>query len=215
MISQKKILSTAVMATMLGTASLAYADGFGLSNNDVVRDSRGNVVHSLLFGNCVRTMWEAGHDACAVARRSGTQVVQHRERVIHNAPTVFSSEERTVYFEFNSSNLTSDAKRKLDSLADRLKSAVDVQSAQIVGYADRKGAVSYNQNLSKKRAEAVKNYLAKQGYLNTQVADVRGLGESTPVTSCDTSLPREREIECLSPDRRVEVEIQYIRTSRR
>src|SRR5690606_4708796 len=118
------------------------------------------------------------------------------------------SAEKTVYFDFDSSELTHEAQARLDSMAQALREAQDVRSADIVGYADRIGSTSYNTALSKQRAETVKAYLASRGYLNTRVAEVRGLGEAHPVSNCNREESRAKLINCLSPDRRVEVEIQ-------
>ena len=50
-------------------------------------------------------------------------------------------------------------KARLDTLANVLKSDQSVKEAKIVGYADRIGSVSYNEQLSQKRAETVRDYL--------------------------------------------------------
>lgn len=203
-----KMTSTALSTTLGATAMLLFLGvsqaasaqaGGGLQNNKVVRDSSGHVVRSIAHGTCVRTEWEAGMNPC------GSEQVQ-----LSQVRTILSTDDRTVYFPFDSAVLTEDAKRRLDLVAERLRGADDVKDADIVGFADRIGTSSYNDDLSRRRAEAVKNYLAQRGYLNTNIADVRGLGETQSVTTCDQSLPRNQEIACLSADRRVEVEVQYL-----
>lgn len=186
-------LSTATLAVLL-SASPALASN--VSNNQVLRDSNGQVVSAIGSGTCVRTFWEAGQDPCQTTRR----VVSSE----------LNSTERVAYFEFNKATLTPSAKKQLDNVAKKLKAATDVESANIVGYADRIGSSDYNQKLSQRRAKAVKDYLAKRGYLNTNVTEVRAVGESEPSTNCDASLPKSREIACLAPDRRVEIEVQYV-----
>lgn len=183
----------------------AMADA--LSDNKVVRSTGGDIVRSTAFGTCVRSKWESGSDACAPAPQkvATTKIVER---------TVLSKAEKTVYFGFDDSGLSPQAQSNLDGIALKLKQAKDVQGAEIVGYADRKGSFSYNKSLSEHRAQAVKDYLAQQGYLNTRVAEVRGLSEANPVTDCPTGLSRAEEINCLSPDRRVEVEIRYTDTQR-
>lgn len=182
----------------------------GLDDNKVVGTKEGRVVHSMLSGECVRTKWEAGKDPCAPEPRQVVQAPapQPVER------TVLSNEEKTVYFNFDSTKLTPEAQQQLDGVARKLAGAKDIKSADIVGFADRIGSSAYNQRLSQKRAETVKEYLAQRGYLNTRVADVRGLGETKSVTNCDTSMPRANQIACLSADRRVEVEVQYLNVQR-
>lgn len=194
---------SAAAILLLGASQVAFAGPAGMLDNKVVRDSNGHVVRSIAHGTCVRTDWEAGANVC------GPQVAE-----VSQIRTILSTEDRTVYFPFDSAVLTEDAKKRLDMVAQRLRDAGDVKDADIVGFADRIGNSSYNDDLSRRRAEAVKNYLARRGYLNTNVADVRALGETQSVTVCDTSLPRNQEIACLSPDRRVEVEVQYLDTYR-
>ena len=163
-----------------------------LNDHAVVNDTNGSVVRVISNDTCVRTKWVDGGNACG------------------QTATVLTDEERIVYFEFNKATLTPAAQRTLTALAQRLAAADDVASAQIVGFADRIGSTSYNERLSARRAKAVKDFLVANGYLNVNVADTRALGESRPVTSCPTNEPRREQISCLSPDRRVEIELTYV-----
>lgn len=77
-----------------------------------------------------------------------------------------------------------------------------------VGYADRIGSDEYNRNLSMRRAEAVKAHLVSRGISPDRVfAD--GKGEANPVTgnSCIGDRKTKALIDCLAPDRRVEIEV--------
>lgn len=206
MSTTKHASGAALLAILLGSAAPAFANG--LSDNQVVRGGNGAIAHSIEHGTCVRTRWEAGTDACAprVAQQPAPVAPQPYVR------TVLSSQDKVVYFDFNSYSLREDSRQRLNDVAQTLRTARDVRSAKIVGYTDRKGTMSYNQRLSQLRAESVKDYLAQQGYLNTSITQVQGLGKSDPVTSCERSLPREQEIACLAPDRRVEIEIEYLDT---
>lgn len=189
------------VAALITLPQLAAAGSF--DSNRVVRSESGHVLRSEQFGTCVRTKWDAGTDVCAPPKAAKAQL-----------RTVLAKEDSTVYFEFDSARLTPRAQTQLENVAATLSKAEDVKRADIVGYADRIGASSYNQKLSRERAESVKKYLADRGYLNTQVAAVRGVGEAQPTASCDGSVPRDEQIACLSPDRRVEIEIQYLDTKR-
>ena len=74
-----------------------------------------------------------------------------------------------VNFEYNSAALKQDALIVLDRLADAL---ADQQLAQydflIGGHTDAVGSEGYNQNLSERRAQSVKNYLVKRQCDNRQ-----------------------------------------------
>jgi len=154
----------------------------------VVHDSEGAVVRNST-GNCVRTKWLNDKDTCP-----------------HGA--TFTQDERTVYFEFNKSTLTKEAKAHLDALISKIKAVGAVEGGQLVGYADRIGTPGYNEKLSKKRVETVRAYIAAHG-LKMTAAKIRWLGETEPVTDCAKGMPRKELIKCLQPDRRVEVELVY------
>lgn len=199
MVGKKFLCQVVTLASLLSATSLAQAESF--NTKDVVRDSRGNIVRSIAFGTCVRTKTDIGQDLCAVETASAQTV-----RPLH---TEFHVAERTIYFPFNSARIVDSEKQKLDNIARTLSAATDVKSADIVGFADRLGSSSYNNTLSKRRAKAVKDYLTSRGYLNTNLAEIRGLGKSQPVTKCNGIKNRQKLIECLGADRRVEVEIKY------
>ena len=76
----------------------------------------------------------------------------------------------------------------------------------VVGHADRLGNASYNQGLSERRAATVRELLIQDGIPASSIT-ASGRGSSQPVTSCDAGLGRDALIECLRPDRRVEIEV--------
>lgn len=77
-----------------------------------------------------------------------------------------------------------------------------------VGYADRIGSDDYNKKLSVRRAESVKAHLVSRGIEPSRVF-VDGKGEANPVTgnSCVGEKKTKALIDCLAPDRRVEIEV--------
>src|SRR5262249_44605137 len=97
------------------------------------------------------------------------------------APTIekisLSSE---VLFAFDSAILRDEGKSELDALAKRISDA-SVEGIAAIGYADRIGKEKYNQSLSQKRAEAVKQYLSQVG-ADAALVRAEGRGESAPVT---------------------------------
>jgi OOP family OmpA-OmpF porin len=193
-------------------AGLVLAGSAGMTRaeadcRDVVRDMEGQTIHSS-NGNCVRTQWTADQDACAPQLVVEQKTVTRRQETRTTAmPT---QEERTVYFEFNHATLTPEAKERLDSLVNVLKSNDSVKEAGIVGYADRIGSVSYNERLSQKRAEAVRDYLVANGYTNARVTATRWVGKSEPSTNCSARETHAQLVACLHNDRKVEVEIEYL-----
>ncbi|MBS1156477.1 MAG: hypothetical protein H6R07_2401 [Proteobacteria bacterium] len=115
-----------------------------------------------------------------------------------------------VLFDFDKSVLKPEGKKTLDSFYDEIKAA-DPQNgfARVTGYADRIGTEQYNLKLSQERAKTVADYLVDKGKQEEKIK-IEGLGESNPVTggTCDKVRPRKALIDCLAPDRRVEIEVQ-------
>jgi OOP family OmpA-OmpF porin len=109
-------------------------------------------------------------------------------------------------FDFDKAILKPDAKSMLDELVSTLRGAeYDVILA--VGHADRIGSEQYNQKLSLRRANAVKQYLVSKGIAPDRIS-VEGKGESEPVTGAECKgLRGNKLIQCLQPDRRVDVEV--------
>jgi outer membrane protein OmpA-like peptidoglycan-associated protein len=155
----------------------------------VVHDSNGNPIRNT-YGNCVHTKWLSDKDVCPMG-------------------AAFTQEERTIYFEFNKAALTPEAKHHLNALIAKIKATGPLQSLEVVGFADRIGTNSYNDKLSKKRAEAVHAYLAAHGLMNSHVGKTRWLGDTEPTANCPEGMKRPELIKCLQPDRKVEVEVTY------
>jgi OOP family OmpA-OmpF porin len=112
-----------------------------------------------------------------------------------------------VLFEFDKAELRPSGQQKLEEIADRVKGA-NVQQVVAIGHADRIGTDDYNKQLSEKRAEAVKQYLAQKGVEQAKVRS-EGRGESQPVTGDQCKgQTGEKLIACLQPDRRVDIEVR-------
>lgn len=78
-----------------------------------------------------------------------------------------------ILFDFDKSDIRSDAAATLDGLMEELEG----KSIVINGYADTTGAADYNQGLSQRRAEAVRSYLLSKG-LSADMVAVAGNGET-------------------------------------
>jgi OOP family OmpA-OmpF porin len=121
-----------------------------------------------------------------------------------------------VLFDFGKTELKPEGQQKLDELAGRISGA-NLEAVVATGHADRIGKDDSNQKLSEARATAVKDYL--QGKVATQNIEVAGKGEAEPVTgaACERMGPEQRNnrklVQCLQPDRRVEIEVFGTRTA--
>lgn len=183
----------------LGYPNSSVADS---STKDDVTDSEGQYIVDS-FGHCVRTKWEAGTDKCN----------PHVQEVVEEArqPSlvdILKVEERTAYFTFDGYKLDNEEEAKLSHLAGLLKEH-KIKRVKIVGYTDVIGNPKYNEKLSLKRANAVKKYIDSLVQLEHSPVELRGLGESNPIVTCESKSKMEA-IKCLAPNRRVEVEIDYM-----
>ncbi len=106
-------------------------------------------------------------------------------------------------FDFDRAELTAQGHEQLDQLLQKIRSASQVENIMIAGYTDRIGSDRYNLALSRRRAEAVRDYLV-QGGVPAAAMQVDGRGKADPVVQCNDA-SRAKLIACLAPNRRVEL----------
>jgi outer membrane protein OmpA-like peptidoglycan-associated protein len=104
-----------------------------------------------------------------------------------------------VLFRSAKSTLLSSAQVKLDQVANALL-AVRARNLIVEGHTDSRGSESYNQGLSQRRADAVRDYLVQRGYPADRI-QARGKGEDSPIA--DNASPEGR-----ANNRRVEIIIE-------
>ncbi len=89
-----------------------------------------------------------------------------------------------VNFGYNSHELTDEARRILDRVADILSQHADLH-LQVAGHTDAQGDPAYNQWLSLQRAQAVRDYLVAQG-VNSGHIGAAGYGGEQPIADNTT-----------------------------
>ena len=95
------------------------------------------------------------------------------------------------------------ARVKLDELAAQMQGA-DIKAIHVVGYTDGVGTDAYNDKLSERRANAVRDYLVSKG-VSSNLIDTEGRGKRDPVASNATAAGR-------AQNRRVDVKVEGSRT---
>jgi OOP family OmpA-OmpF porin len=109
-------------------------------------------------------------------------------------------------FAFDKAKLQDGPKPVLDGVVSQLKAHPEFKLVMINGHTDRIGSTVYNQKLSERRANQVKEYLTSQGVDANRLQAV-GKGESEPVVACD-GIRGKKLVECLQPNRRVVISDQ-------
>jgi peptidoglycan-associated lipoprotein len=84
-----------------------------------------------------------------------------------------------IHFDFNSSILSEQAQRTLNSKADYLRNNSGVK-VTVEGHCDERGTESYNISLGQKRASNVKKYLVNLGINTNRLATI-SYGEERPI----------------------------------
>ena len=91
-----------------------------------------------------------------------------------------------IYFDVNSDKIKPESYGVIKEIANVLKENEAVK-IKIVGHTDSDGDDAQNMELSKKRAESVKNALTNDFQINTSRMETDGKGESMPVGKNETS----------------------------
>jgi OOP family OmpA-OmpF porin len=154
---------------------------------------RGNVItkvgdyddHSILF----TVRYSFGSPAPAPVQVAPAQVAAQPPATARNY---------TVYFDFDRSDITPDAKPILQRAANDSKTGTT--RVQVTGHTDRAGPDSYNQKLSERRAASVKAELIRDGVPANEIVTV-GRGEADPAVPTPDGVREPR-------NRRVVIELQ-------
>lgn len=121
--------------------------------------------------------------------------VEERNKVAAIAKTK-PSIDLAIYFDYNSAQISPKAEPDLQNLGRALTSA-DLQGDTILlgGHTDAKGSDSYNQKLSERRAQAVKQYLVAKFRIPEQNLVTVGYGEEQLKNKADPNSAENRRVE--------------------
>lgn len=162
-------------------------------------------------GNTESTLIGAGIGA-AVGGLAGWQIGEYMDRQEAELQQAFANSEAAairreqdvltatfkgdVFFDFDSATLKPGAYREIDRTANVLNRYPQT-TILVAGHTDSSGSESYNQQLSERRAQAVRDALVNRG-VDARRLQVIGYGESQPISSSDAM------------NRRVELRIEPI-----
>ncbi|MED6311735.1 MAG: OmpA family protein, partial [Pseudomonadota bacterium] len=86
-----------------------------------------------------------------------------------------------VFFETDKAVIRSVSFDLLDQVAATLKEFSNITRVEIQGHTDNRGSAEYNQDLSERRADAVRAYLIDKGDIEPDRLVTRGFGSSQPI----------------------------------
>jgi outer membrane protein OmpA-like peptidoglycan-associated protein len=113
---------------------------------------------------------------------------------------VYSVDEK-VLFDTDKADVKPAAAEALKQITGSISQRYGTSQVRVMGFADSRGDKSYNKELSAQRAEAVKNYLVKNGNIEAARVSVEPMGEAAPVASNATAAGRQE-------NRRVEIAVR-------
>ncbi|MFH0274936.1 OmpA family protein [Vibrio jasicida] len=125
------------------------------------------------------------------------------ETVMELEPEPITTEQEQVSLDANTlfgfDSVEPQSNTQLDELITKLK-VYSVGKITIKGFTDNSGSDAYNRLLSERRAQAVANYLSKNG-VSAERMNVMGMGEKEPIADNATAIGR-------AQNRRVEVHFE-------
>lgn len=157
-------------------------------DNDIDRDGVTN-----LFDNCPTRPGPVENQGCPGPKQ---QVIITRKQLVLLDK---------IYFEFNRAVIQPKSFPLLDQVAAIFQEHPEIELVSIDGHTDSVGNAAYNDKLSRDRADAVRQYLVRQGVSSARLA-TRGFGFNKPAFSNTTPDGRDA-------NRRVEFNIVSITSS--
>lgn len=197
----KHNLKTAISAALLGAAFAAPSIAFAQSGDqeDMLQmKSDANIENrsadkAAIFNNTETDSasgYNEGNDYSASSQTNEQEYSQEPSAATNNNTQAASqnidvTEDQTLHFQFDSTQLTSESQQKLQNIKQQLSERDTAATVEIVGYTDTSGPEVYNQYLSEERAKAIKSELED---VNIQVQDweVKGEGEANPIADNDS-----------------------------
>jgi peptidoglycan-associated lipoprotein len=131
--------------------------------------------------------------ACEEAKRRAAE--EERRRAMEAARGSLTA---TIYFDYDRSEITDDARAKLDAKVPVLTQNTSIR-IRIAGHTDSRGSDEYNLALGQRRAAAAKQYLTDRG-IDAGRIEIVSFGEERP--ACTTE-----DESCWGRNRRDEFEI--------
>jgi outer membrane protein OmpA-like peptidoglycan-associated protein len=141
---------------------------------------------------------QAAQQANQAAEQARLDQVRLREQLVQEFNRVLETRESArglivnmsgVWFDTGKATLKPGAREKLSKIAAILAAHRNLK-LEVEGHTDNTGSQDLNQELSERRADAVRDYLVQEG-VNSTAITARGMGEGQPVASNDSAAGRQ------------------------
>jgi outer membrane protein OmpA-like peptidoglycan-associated protein len=96
-----------------------------------------------------------------------------------------------ILFDEGKSNIRSSAEANLKQIAGSIEKRYSGGNVRVYGYTDATGSAAVNKELAEKRAEAVKNWLAKNANISNDKISLHPVGEAQPAATNATAEGRQ------------------------
>jgi len=116
------------------------------------------------------------------------------------APQPAGAGPASIYFDYDSSELSSDSRSTLQTFFDALK-ASPLVTVRVEGNCDERGTAEYNLALGQRRADAAKKYLVNLGLASARITTVSNGKEKPKVQGSDEASWHENRRDDLMPSR--------------
>jgi len=166
-----------------------------LRKHQVLKEGTTNEWSYLFIDNVSITVVKSKEE-CSCTMESPNLVLRDPPIQLDESKTI---EFKNVLFDFDQSLITSESEKELNEVAKAMKRKSS-WIIEVIGHTDIMGSAEYNVGLSRKRAEAVVDYLKQKG-ISADRLSIKYLGSSTPIANNESAEGR-------SLNRRVEFEIR-------
>lgn len=226
-------IKKSTVGMVVGAALAVLGNGVVYAQPGYLTDSSGKIWKNS-YGECWKSgMWTPAMaipecDPSLVKKKEEPKKVVEAEPMPAPAPVMVGPDkpafekitlQAETLFDFDKAVIHPEGKQHLNTeVVDKMKQYPQVEAILVTGHADRVGTDAYNQDLSARRAAAVKDYLVGQGIESNRI-QAAAKGESEPVVACSDVKGRESSknkplITCLQPNRRVVVEVEVQRPTK-
>jgi outer membrane protein OmpA-like peptidoglycan-associated protein len=151
----------------------------------------------------------SAQDVADILSRGAAEAVQHRGLQTRSMGSPFAALEQKpvadvkqasalsvpVQFAFDSSELSESSRKQLSAIAEGIRLTEGTVLVVVEGHTDAKGRASYNDRLSLRRAQAVRDFLIKEGKVMAKVLNVEGKGSHQLLDKADPYNSRNRRVQ--------------------